>query len=140
MRSAVDHHPTAASASSRAISPSRARTAANAGVRPRAPASPAEVTSRCPGEARRRERGLPLVLDPEGADARAGRLRDRQLRAGRMEDAGEPSRLARLHAEGDDVLDLEVDAVADPDAVPQAVLPDLDRRALHAEVLADERA
>ena len=56
-----------------------------------------------------------------------------------MEDAGQPRRLARLDAERDDVLDLEVDGVADPDAVAQALLADLDRRALDAEVLADER-
>ena len=35
MRSAVDHQATAASANSRAISPRRARAAANAGARPR---------------------------------------------------------------------------------------------------------
>ena len=57
-----------------------------------------------------------------------------------MEDAGEPRGLARGRAERDDVLDLEVDRVADPHAVAQAVLRDLDRRALHAEVLADQRA
>src|SRR5215210_7544724 len=141
MRSAVDHHATAASASRRAISPSRARAAANAGARPRPPARPASaargepaaLTSRRPGEVRRRERGLALVLDPEGADVRAGRLGDRQLGAGGMEDAGEPRRLAGLHAEGDDVLDLEVDRVADPHAVVQTVLVDLDRCALDAE-------
>ena len=52
----------------------------------------------------------------------------------------EPDRLAGLDAERHDVLDLEVDRVADPDAVPQAVLAHLDRRPLDAEDLADERA
>src|SRR6185312_7524965 len=59
--------------------------------------------------------------------------------ADRMEDADDARRLARRDAERDDVLDLEVDRVADPDAVAQPVLPHLDRRALHAEVLSDER-
>src|SRR5262245_53623855 len=44
----------------------------------------------------------------------------------------------RLHAERDDVLDLEVDRVTHLDAVAQAFLADLDRGALHTEVLADE--
>ena len=56
-----------------------------------------------------------------------------------MEDAGHPRGLARLDAERHDVLDLEVDGVADLDAVAQPVLADLDRRALRAEVLAHER-
>ena len=42
-------------------------------------------------------------------------------------------------AERDDVLDLEVDRVADGHAVAQPVLVDLDRRALDAEALADQR-
>src|SRR3954451_19145012 len=141
MRSAVDHHATAASANSSAISPSRARAAAKAGASPRPRmTSPAALTSGGPGEVRRGERRLALVLDPERADAGARGARDRQLRAGRVEDAGELRGLARGRAERDDVLDLEVDRVADPHAVAQAVLPDLDRRALYAEVLADQRA
>src|ERR1700681_4657483 len=57
-----------------------------------------------------------------------------------MENAGEPRRLAALHAEGHDVLDLEIDRIADPNRVAQAVLAHLDRRSLHAEMLADERS
>src|SRR3954452_11344166 len=76
MRSAVDHHAIAASPNSSAISQSRARAAANAGARPRVPATaaspasggPVAVTSRRPGEARHREPGLALVGDPEGVD------------------------------------------------------------------------
>ena len=62
-----------------------------------------------------------------------------ELRAGGMEHADEPHRLARLDAERDDVLDLEVDPVADADAVAKAVVDDLDRGLLDAEHLADER-
>ena len=56
-----------------------------------------------------------------------------------MEHAVEPDRLAGLDAERHDVLDLEVDRVADADAVPQPVVVDLDRRPLDAEHLAHER-
>src|SRR5215210_5216506 len=142
MRSAVDHHATAASANSSAISPRRARAAANAGASPPARAcagASTTLTSGRPGEPRGREAGLALVLDPEGVDARARRMGDRQLGAGRVEDAREPRRLARLDAERHDVLDLEVDGVSDPHAVRQALLAYLDRRPLHAQALADER-
>src|SRR3954453_17274357 len=89
IRSAVDHHATAASANSSAIRPSRARAAANAGPRPRAAAtSPTALTSSGPGEVRRGERRLALVLDAERADARARGARDRQLGARRAEEAG----------------------------------------------------
>src|SRR3954452_74167 len=61
-----------------------------AGASPRAPAtSPTALTSGGPREVRRGERRLALVLDPERADARARGARDRQLRARRVEDAGE---------------------------------------------------
>src|SRR5262249_26235974 len=92
-----------------------------------------------PGELRRRDPGLALVPDTEGIDARALRLRRVELRGDRMEHADEPDGLARLDSERDDVLDLEVDRVPDADAVAQALLADLDRRALDAEDLADER-
>ncbi len=55
-----------------------------------------------------------------------------------MEYAGEPRGLAGLHAERDDVLDLEVDRIADADAVAQSLFDDLDRRPFDAEHLADE--
>src|SRR5262245_40637475 len=77
--------------------------------------------SRCPREFRGRDAGLPLVLDAECADLRALRLGGVELRSGRVEDADEPHRLAGLDAEGDDVLDLEVDRLADLDAVAQPV-------------------
>src|SRR4051812_9316889 len=141
MRWAVDHHATTASAKSSAIRPRRARVAASAGARPRwSRWSRAKVlTSRRPREARVRERRPALVLDAERVDARPHRPRDRQLRAGRMEDPRQPRGLARLDPERDDVLDLEVDRVADRHAVAQPVLVDLDRHALDAEALADER-
>ncbi len=56
-----------------------------------------------------------------------------------MEHAVEPHRLAGLDPERHDVLDLEVDRVADADAVPQPVVVDLDRRPLDAEHLAHQR-
>src|SRR5947209_3086845 len=55
-----------------------------------------------------------------------------------MKDAGEPGRLAVLDAEGDDVLDLDVDGVTDPHGVSEAVLAKFDRRPLDTQRLADE--
>ena len=55
-----------------------------------------------------------------------------------MEHADEPNRLTRLDAEGDDVLNLEVDRLPDFDAVAQPVLLHLEGRPLDAEHLADE--
>src|SRR4051794_28929292 len=68
--STVHHQLTAARAKRRAMSPSRARAAANAGARPAVPGerSSTDVIKRSGGpRERRREAGLPLVLDAEGA-------------------------------------------------------------------------
>src|SRR5438552_12016778 len=92
-----------------------------------------------PGELRRGESRLRLVLDTEGVDLGARRPRDGELGAGMMEDAGELRWFARLHPEGHDVLDLEVDGVADADRVLEAVLLYLDRRALEPQVLSHQR-
>src|SRR5438309_847531 len=52
----------------------------------------------------------------------------------------DPDELRRLrHAFRDDVLGLELDEVADLDAVLDATVRVLDRRRLHAELLADQR-
>src|SRR5262245_49873413 len=51
----------------------------------------------------------------------------------------DPHRFTRRDAERDNVLDLEVDHIADSDAVPEAVVDDLDRCPLDAEDLAYER-
>src|SRR3954451_15452644 len=141
---AVHHQPAPASAKSSAINPSCVRAAARACPRPSA--RPTSASSRAasnssgsPGEGRAREPRLPLVLDPEGVDPRAGRLGDGELRPGRVEHPLEADSLARLDPERDDVLDLEVDDVADLHAVPDAVVDDLDRHPLDAEHLADER-
>src|SRR5262245_27920006 len=138
---AVHHQPTAARTKSRAMSPSRARAAANAGASAAlsAGSSAAAITSLGrPGELGREPR-LPFVLDSERADARALRFRRGELRADRMEDADELCGLARLDPERDDVLDLEVDRVADANAVREAILDDLERRPLDTENLADQR-
>src|SRR5207245_1710216 len=103
------------------------------------PAVPARPCSRGPGELGAREGGLPLVADPERVDPRAGRVGDVELGAGRVEDPGQLRRLPRLDAERDDVLDLEVDRIADVYGVHRPLLAHLDRRPLDAEVLADER-
>src|SRR5262245_64075835 len=143
MRSTVDHQASPASANRRVTSSSLARAAANAGARPACPpgkrVEAAELISRGPGEVRLREARPALVRDPEGVDPRARRPRHRELGAGRMENAREPGRLARLDAERDDVLDLEVDRVPDLHAVAQPLLVDVDRGARHAEVLGHER-
>src|SRR5438874_4590459 len=92
-----------------------------------------------PGEVRVRHAGLALVLDAEGADLRALRLRHGEVGRDRMEHAVELDGVAVLDAERDDVLDLEVDRVPDAHTVADAVVVDLDRGALDAEHLADQR-
>src|SRR6516225_9863945 len=119
------------------MSPRRTRAAANAGPRPAVSAEPSWVEKLTrlggPGELRLREAVLAFVLDAEGVDPRALRLCDDELRPKRVVHADEPHRLAGLHAEGHDVLDLEVDRIADLDAVPQSVLLHLDCRPLDTE-------
>src|SRR2546429_8931 len=97
------------------------------------------ITSRCPGELRGREPGLALVLDAERVDVGAPRLCDRQVGANRVDHPVDPPGLAGAHTERDDVLDLEVDRVADAHAVTHAVVRDVDRCSLDPEPLADER-
>src|SRR4051812_19548064 len=137
----VHHQPTAASANSSPTRPRRTRTAAKAGARP----SPAGRTcagaltgSRGPGELRRRQPGLPLVPDAERVDPRPLRLGHGQVRPGRVEHAVEADRGPVLLAERNDVLDLEVDDVADPDAVQQPVVAHLDRGTFDADDLPHE--
>src|SRR3954449_5946873 len=139
----VHHHPTAARANSSATRPSRTRTAAKAGPSP----CPAGRTcasvltgSRSPGELRDGQPGLPLVADAEGVDPRALGLGHRQVRGDRVEHAVEADRRPVRLAERHDVLDLEVDDVADTDAVLEPVVGDGDRHPLHAEHLAHHRA
>src|SRR4051812_36914912 len=137
----VQTQPTTATATRAATRPRRALAAAYAGARPPAARSPVDVIGllRRPGELRLGQSGPALVGDPERADAGPLGLGHREVGAHRVEHALEAHRLARLHAERDDVLDLEVDRVADADAVLQAVVAEGDRGALHAEHLADER-
>src|SRR5450432_1859898 len=56
-----------------------------------------------------------------------------------MEHSSESHRLTGLHAEGHDVLDLEVDHFADADAVPQPFIIDFDRCTLNPKHLAYQR-
>src|SRR5204862_6099584 len=133
----------AASASRPATSPARERAAAHAGASPaaagRRSGAEAITGSGGPREARLRQPGLALVLDTERADARALRLRHREIGGDGVEHAVEPHRLPGLDAERHDVLDLEVDRVADADAVAQPVVLHLDPRTLNSEHLAHER-
>src|SRR5579884_737831 len=124
----------------RPTSPSRGRTAASATRGPSgAVAGPATaMESGHPGELGLRQTGLSFVLDPEGVDAGALRLRHGQVRAHGVEHPGEADGLTRVDTERDDVLDLEVDGVADLDGVAQAVLLHLDGRPLNPEHLAHE--
>src|SRR5580765_1370003 len=98
----------------------------------------AESSSR-PRELGGRETGLALVLDPERVDLRAGRLSDRQVRRHRVEHALEPNRLTVLHTEGHDVLDLEIDRVANANAVANAVVLDIDCGSLATAHLSNQR-
>src|SRR4051794_8351839 len=122
--------------------PRRTRTAANAGARsppPGAgPCANALIASGGPGELRGGQTCLAVVLDAEGVDPRAPRLGHRQVRAGWVEHAVEPDRATGLHPERHDVLDLEVDGVPHADAVPQPVVPYLDRGPLDPDDLAHE--
>src|SRR3954469_2435675 len=124
--STVHHQPTAARPKSKPLKTSRCRGA---------------TTKRYgnPGRLSRREHGLPLVLDPEGAYARARRLGDRQVRSNRVEHALETDRLARLDTERDDVLDLEVDCIPDAHGVTDSVVLHVDGDSLDAEHFADQR-
>src|SRR3954451_7783981 len=140
--SIVHHQPSAASPKRSAISPSRVRAAASARPTPGPGATlcaDASTASGGPGELGGREARTARVLDPEGVDPGSRRLRDRQVRRDGVEHALEADRLPVLLPEGDDVLDLEVDGVADADAVSDAVVVDLDRRALDAHKLPHER-
>src|SRR4051794_12347726 len=99
IRCPVDHHPAAARPHRSAMSHGCDRAA------PMARAGAATlIGSGGPGELGLREAGLALVLDAEGADARALRLGHRQIRPDRVEHAVETDRLAALDPERDDVL------------------------------------
>src|SRR4051812_38460008 len=91
-----------------------------------------------PRELGGRETGFAFILDPEGVDLRAGRLRDRQVRRYGVKHAVEPNRLTGLHTKGHDVLDLEIDHFADPDAVANTVVLHLDRHSLDTKHLPDQ--
>src|SRR5262249_36876636 len=109
IRWAVHHQPTAARAKRSTTSPTRTRTAANAGARLPLGRRSCALTITCSGGPRelgRREPGLALVLDPERVDAGALRLGHGQVRCHRVEHAVEPDGLPGLDAERDDVLDL----------------------------------
>src|SRR4051794_14892182 len=126
--SLVHHQLRVASVNNRAMRPSRARVAGSAGARPALAEARSGVAtiiaSGGPRELGGREPRLPLVLNAEGIDLRALRLRHRQIGPGGVEHVLEPHRLTVLDTEGDDVLDLERDRVADPHAVADAVLRD----------------
>src|SRR5690349_1029835 len=126
------------SSTSRGIGSSTS-SAARSSTRSAAPTSCKWSGSGRPGELGCRDPRLPLVLDPEGVDLRARGLRGVELRGGRVEHADETNGLARLDAERDDVLDLEVDGVADLEAMSQAFLHHLEWRPLDAQHLADQR-
>src|SRR6266550_358925 len=127
----VHHQPLPARAKSTVTRPSRARAAPKCGARPVPGARSCAGAITCsnrPRELGGRETCFALVLDPEGVDSRAGRLRDRQVRRHRMEHPGKANRLSGLDTKGHDVFDLEIDDVPDPNAVAHTVVLHLDRR------------
>src|SRR5262249_43347212 len=141
MRSTVDHQARAASTKSRTTSPTRARAARSAGAIPasaRPSCGEAITFSGHPGELGLGDARLPFVPASEGLDARPLRLGSAQPRSPGTQRPSPPDRVACLHSEGNDVFDLEVDRVADLDAVAHTVLVDLDRGTLDAEHVAHE--
>src|ERR1700754_5241083 len=98
------------------------------------------IASGGPREVRLRQPGLPLVLDAEGTDPRPLRFGHRQIGTDRVEHPGELDGLTSLNTKRNDVLDLEVDGVADADAVAEPIIFDVDHCALHAQHLSDERS
>src|SRR4051794_31008406 len=133
--SLVHHQLRVASVSNSAMRASRARVAASAGARPALAEARSGVAtiiaSGGPRELGGREPRLPLVLDAEGIDLRALRLRHRQIGPGGVEHVLEPHQLTVLNTEGDDVLDLERDRFADPNAVADAVVRHFHRAPPH---------
>src|SRR5215467_7387361 len=91
-----------------------------------------------PGERGLGEAGLALIGDAESVDPGPLRLSHRQVRSNRMEHTLEADRLTGFHPERDDVLDIELNRVTDPNAVPQTVVADLNRRPLDPQDLAYE--
>src|SRR5262249_11188558 len=143
IRSAVDHQATTASANRMATSAIRVRAAAHAGASPglgetRSGAA-VIIASGGPGEPGLRQSRLAFVLDAERVDLRALGLRHREVGGDGMEHAVELDGVAVLDTERHDVLDLEVDGVADAHAVLHPVVLNVDVRPLDAEDLADER-
>ena len=142
-RSTTSHTP--AMAKSSATSPSRARAAAKAGAEAAAGSrvfvGGGDQALRRPRRTRTVERPvLPSYSIPKAL------IRDRfasamvSVEPTGMEHARRTDGLAGLDPERDDVLDLEVDHVADADAVTEPVVDDLDRDPLDTEHLADERS
>ena len=115
--SAVHHQAAAARAKRTTTKPHWARLAANAGRRPPSADEAADLMSVMPSggprEVRLRQAGLPFVLDAEGVDPRSLRFGHRQIGTSRVEHPGELHGLTSLHPERNDVLDLEVDDIAD---------------------------
>src|SRR6185312_4048346 len=142
--SAVHHQPTAASTKSSATRPRRVRMAENAGPRSPPPrprfTAGAIMLSRRPGELGCREPGLAFVLDAERVDSRALCFGHGEVRPHRMEHSIESDRLTGIHPKRNDVLDLELDRVADTDAVKEPVVADLDGGALDTEHLTHQRS
>src|ERR1019366_10556088 len=110
----MQRRPTRTTARQAPAAPERRRTLRRARLDPGGRKRPRSTPprSRRPREPRRGESRVPLVLDPKRIDLRARRMSHRQLGPSWMEDAGEPRRLAGLDPERYDVLDLEVDGVA----------------------------
>src|SRR5918997_5330325 len=79
------------------------------------------------------------VVEPQALDTGRESPRRSKLRVSRVLGLGELRRWPFRVERRDEILDLHVDGVADLDPVATAVVDVLDRRHLHAEVLADER-
>src|SRR5205814_9818866 len=127
-------------------SPRRVGTADNAGPGPPTPVwracvgAVALTGSSGPGELGGRQASLAFVGDAKGVDTRSLGLGHGQVRADGVEHPVEADRPAGFDPEGHDVFDLEVDRVADADAVPQPVVYDLDGDPFDAEHLTHQRA
>src|SRR6266571_386289 len=104
------------------------------------PSAAGAATLRGPRELCCRECRSALVRNTKAVYLRPCGACNCQLGTGGMKDASELRRLPGVDTERHHVLDLEVNRVSDAHRMAEALLVDLDRRTLHAQVLRHQGA